>query len=126
MERPRRQHLRPYWNAGRLQRLNNSDRQGVLAGCRSPLALASLSTSARLGGLFLAADAPVGYDRKGVFWRWVGGFLLLIGLFTRPVAFLLSGEMAVAYWMVHAPRNIFPALNGGGSEPNTAAAPSRS
>src|SRR3954454_9302611 len=43
----------------------------------------------------------------------VGGFLVLIGLFTRPVAFLLAGEMAVAYWMVHAPRNLFPALNGG-------------
>jgi putative oxidoreductase len=43
----------------------------------------------------------------------VGGFLVLIGLFTRPVAFVLSGEMAVAYWMVHAPKSIYPALNGG-------------
>ncbi len=43
----------------------------------------------------------------------VGGFLILIGLFTRPVAFLLAGEMAVAYWMAHAPRNLFPVLNGG-------------
>src|SRR3954469_6777761 len=43
----------------------------------------------------------------------VGGFLLVIGLFSRPVAFLLSGEMAVAYWMAHAPRNFFPLLNGG-------------
>jgi putative oxidoreductase len=43
----------------------------------------------------------------------VGGFFLLIGLFTRPVAFLLSGEMAVAYWMAHAPNSLFPALNGG-------------
>ena len=42
-----------------------------------------------------------------------GGLLLLIGLFTRPVAFLLSGEMAVAYWMVHAPQNFIPAVNGG-------------
>jgi putative oxidoreductase len=42
-----------------------------------------------------------------------GGFLLLIGLFSRPVAFLLSGEMAVAYWMFHAPRNFYPVLNGG-------------
>jgi putative oxidoreductase len=42
-----------------------------------------------------------------------GGFLLLIGLFSRPVAFLLSGEMAVAYWMFHAPQGPFPALNGG-------------
>lgn len=42
-----------------------------------------------------------------------GGFLLLIGLFTRPVAFVLSGEMAVAYWMFHAPRSFYPVLNGG-------------
>ena len=43
----------------------------------------------------------------------VGGLLLLLGLFTRPVAFVLSGEMAVAYWMFHAPRNFYPTLNGG-------------
>ena len=43
----------------------------------------------------------------------VGGLLLLIGLFTRPVAFVLSGMMAVAYWQFHFPRNIFPTLNGG-------------
>ena len=42
-----------------------------------------------------------------------GGLLLLLGLFTRPVAFVLSGEMAVAYWMAHAPRSPFPAINGG-------------
>jgi len=42
-----------------------------------------------------------------------GGFLLLIGLFTRPVAFILSGQMAVAYWMAHAPQSIFPVVNGG-------------
>ena len=43
----------------------------------------------------------------------VGGFLLLVGLFTRPVAFLLSGEMAVAYFMAHAPRSLWPLLNHG-------------
>lgn len=43
----------------------------------------------------------------------VGGALLLIGLFSRPVAFLLSGEMAVAYFLAHAPKSVFPALNGG-------------
>ena len=43
----------------------------------------------------------------------VGGFLILIGAFTRPVAFILSGEMAVAYWMFHTPRNLYPVLNGG-------------
>ncbi|WEX77270.1 DoxX family protein [Sinorhizobium numidicum] len=45
--------------------------------------------------------------------EFVGGLLILLGLFTRPVAFLLAGEMAVAYWMVHAPQSFFPALNGG-------------
>jgi len=43
----------------------------------------------------------------------VGGVLLLLGLFTRPVAFLLSGEMAVGYWMFHAPRSVYPVVNGG-------------
>ncbi|KDR89862.1 DoxX family protein [Agrobacterium leguminum] len=45
--------------------------------------------------------------------EFVGGILVLIGLFTRPVAFILSGQMAVAYFMAHAPSNFFPALNGG-------------
>ena len=43
-----------------------------------------------------------------------GGFLIVIGLFTRPAAFLLSGMTAVAYFLVHAPRGFFPVLNGGG------------
>lgn len=43
----------------------------------------------------------------------VGGALLVIGLFTRPVAFLLSGEMAVAYWWVHAKGGPYPLANGG-------------
>ncbi len=45
----------------------------------------------------------------------VGGILLILGLFTRPVAFILSGQMAVAYWMAHAPRSFFPIENGGES-----------
>jgi len=44
----------------------------------------------------------------------VGGALLLVGLFTRPVAFLLSGEMAVAYFIGHAQQGFWPVLNGGG------------
>jgi putative oxidoreductase len=43
----------------------------------------------------------------------VGGAAILLGLFTRPVAILMSGEMAVAYFMVHAPQGFFPVLNGG-------------
>jgi putative oxidoreductase len=42
-----------------------------------------------------------------------GGLLLLVGLFTRPVAFLLSGEMAVAYFHGHAPAGFWPVLNQG-------------
>jgi putative oxidoreductase len=45
--------------------------------------------------------------------EFVGGVLLLLGLFTRSTAFILSGEMAVAYFMAHAPRGFFPLLNGG-------------
>ena len=43
----------------------------------------------------------------------VGGALLLLGLFTRPVAFLVSGEMAFAYFMGHAPQGFWPVLNQG-------------
>jgi putative oxidoreductase len=43
----------------------------------------------------------------------VGGLLIVLGLFTRPVAFLLSGEMAVAYFMSHAPQGFWPVLNQG-------------
>ena len=43
----------------------------------------------------------------------VGGVLLLFGLFTRPVAFILSGELAFAYFIGHAPKSFFPLLNNG-------------
>jgi len=43
----------------------------------------------------------------------VGGALFAIGFLTRPVAFILAGDMAVAYFMAHAPKNFFPILNGG-------------
>lgn len=43
----------------------------------------------------------------------VGGGLLAIGLFSRPIAFLLSGDMAVAYFMAHFPKSWLPILNGG-------------
>jgi putative oxidoreductase len=43
----------------------------------------------------------------------VGGTLILLGLFTRTVAFLLSGEMAVGYFMVHAPQGLLPIVNQG-------------
>jgi putative oxidoreductase len=57
---------------------------------------------------------PVG----SLFWvasliETVGGTLLLLGLFTRPVAFILAGEMAVAYFMMHARGGFWPLLNMG-------------
>jgi putative oxidoreductase len=45
----------------------------------------------------------------------VGGVLIMAGLCTRPVAFILSGEMAVAYWQFHAPHGAWPIVNHGES-----------
>jgi len=65
---------------------------------------------------------PVPRPNPTVFWslsgiagllELFGGVLLLVGLFTRPVAFVLSGEMAFAYFLAHAPRGFWPLLNGG-------------
>jgi putative oxidoreductase len=42
-----------------------------------------------------------------------GGALVALGMFIRPVAFLLSGEMALGYFMMHAPKSFFPLVNGG-------------
>ena len=43
----------------------------------------------------------------------IGGLLLLVGLFSRWAAFVMSGEMAFAYFMAHAPKSFYPAVNGG-------------
>ena len=45
--------------------------------------------------------------------EFAGGVLVLLGLFTRPAAFIMSGEMAFAYFISHAPRGFFPILNNG-------------
>ena len=42
-----------------------------------------------------------------------GGILVMIGLFTRPVAFVMSGLMACAYWMAHGTKALLPSMNGG-------------
>src|SRR5215831_6971775 len=60
------------------------------------------------GALKLASQVGVG----GVL-ETFGGLLLLAGLFTRPVAFLLAGEMAVAYFQFHLTRGFWPTVNGG-------------
>lgn len=59
-----------------------------------------------------------GPDMYSLYWiagivEMVGGVLLLIGLFTRPVALLLAGEMAIGYIMIHAPQSPFPVVNHG-------------
>jgi putative oxidoreductase len=45
--------------------------------------------------------------------EFFGGIAIMLGLFTRPVAFILSGEMAVAYWQFHAPGGTWPIENHG-------------
>ena len=69
---------------------------------------------------FPAAIMPGGGTAAAGSLPWVagvlevfGGALLLVGLCTRPVAFILSGEMAVAYFLAHAPRGFWPVLNQG-------------
>ncbi len=69
---------------------------------------------------FPAAVMPGGGTAPAWSLAWIaglletfGGLLLLVGLFTRPVAFLLSGEMAVAYFYGHAPQGLWPVLNQG-------------
>jgi putative oxidoreductase len=47
------------------------------------------------------------------YFELIGGILVILGLFTRPVAFILSGEMAFAYFLAHNPRSPFPILSGG-------------
>jgi len=56
------------------------------------------------------AISPMGFS--GVL-EFIGGTLLALGLFSRFAAFILSGEMAVAYFMVHAPNGFFPLVNKG-------------
>ena len=98
----------------------------MLEGRYGPQALSLLRIVAALIFLLHGSSKILGFPATemgappvgSLFWiggllELVGGLLLLIGLFSRPVAFILSGEMAVAYWMVHAPQSTFPMINGG-------------
>ena len=98
----------------------------MLEGRYAPQALSLLRIVASLIFLLHGASKILGFPSSGMpsppvgslFWvggllELVGGLLLLVGLFSRPVAFVLSGEMAVAYWMVHAPQSTYPMVNGG-------------
>ena len=65
-----------------------------------------------------SAEVKTPSEFLSIFW-WsgflevVGGFLIMIGLLTRPAAFIVAGEMAVAYFWRHAPRGFWPGSNGG-------------
>ena len=98
----------------------------MLEGRYGPQALSLLRIVAALIFLLHGSSKILGFPASemgappvgSLFWiggllELVGGLLLLVGLFSRPVAFVLSGEMAVAYWMVHAPQSTFPMINGG-------------
>ena len=72
-------------------------------------------------GWFGGLPAPMGPTAPlmsqigiGKLMELVGGIAIALGLFTRPVAFVLSGEMAVAYWQFHAPKGTWPIQNHGG------------
>ena len=60
-----------------------------------------------------AAVQPLSLVGAAGFIELIGGALLILGLFTQPAAFILAGEMAVAYFMVHAPKGFYPLVNGG-------------
>ena len=98
----------------------------AIEGRYAPQALSLLRIVSALIFLFHGTAKLFGYPETpmpqppvgSLFWiggvlELVGGLLLLAGLFSRPVAFILSGEMAVAYWMVHAPQSTFPIQNNG-------------
>ena len=61
----------------------------------------------------MSGVAPLSMSGAAGLIELIGGVLIVIGLFTRPVAFVLSGTMAVAYFYAHFPRGFFPILNGG-------------
>ncbi len=64
-------------------------------------------------GLLDGEGNPQGLWMIAGFIETIGGTLLMMGLFTSPIAFVLSGEMAVAYFLVHAHLRFWPILNGG-------------
>lgn len=92
-------------------------RQEALAALRIMTALLFIEHGTQKFFDFPPAAQPFG-NLTGLIWvagalEIVGGILVLIGLFTRPVAFVLCGFMAVAYFMAHAPQSFFPINNGG-------------
>ena len=93
----------------------------------SPYLLSALRVMSGLLFLEHGTSKLLGYPPSSMHWtfdvtspmgwsgilEFVGGILLTLGLFTRFTAFILSGEMAVAYFMVHAPKGFYPMAGGG-------------
>ena len=69
----------------------------------------------KLFGMFGGHAAAIGFTLPGIAGplEFIGGLLIIAGLFTRPVAFILSGEMAVVYFLMHSPRAFWPVENHG-------------
>ena len=72
----------------------------------------------KIFGVPTGSQPPMPFDPLSQFGaagilEFAGGAALFLGVFTRPIAFILSGEMAVAYFQMHFPRSFFPILNGG-------------
>lgn len=99
-----------------LDRLGTSAAPHLLSVLRIMSALIFMAHgTSKLLGFPPPVNAPAAFSlgwTAGVL-ELVGGALLALGLFTRPVAFILSGEMAFAYFLAHAPQSFFPVLNGG-------------
>src|SRR6266576_3848876 len=81
---------------------------GLLFMQHGSMKLFGIPPSAQGGGMPFDPFSLMGI---GGILEFFGGLLIVLGLFTRPVAFILSGEMAVAYFMMHAPKNVWPVLN---------------
>lgn len=77
------------------------------------LLLLQHGTGKLLGFPAIPVPPPMTASWFAAFFELIGGVLLLVGLFTRPVAFILSGFTAVAYFMAHAPGGFYPIVNRG-------------
>ena len=96
--------------------LANRDRMLAVLRIVTGLVFISLGTMKLFGFPYSPQVPPLVWFSQ-MWWAGVletfGGLAIVLGLLTRPVAFVLAGEMAVAYWQVHAPMSFFPSNNNG-------------
>jgi putative oxidoreductase len=106
-------------NMSNVDRLSRSAAPYLLSLLRVMAALLLLQHGTqKLLGFPAMAPGRTGPEFMSLIWfagmlELVGGALLALGLFSRTAAFVLSGELAFAYWMGHAPRGFFPIVNAG-------------